>query len=132
MSETEPRPKALDHYTEPPPHATLHLCSPDNYCGCSVARSCPTLCDPLIAARQASLTFAISWSLLKLISTESVMSSNHLILCLPLLLLPSIFPSIRVFSSESALHIRCPKYCSFSFIISPSNVLSGLISFRIE
>ena len=71
-------------------------------------------------------------SLLKLISTESVIPSNHLILCCPLLLLPSVFPSIRVFSSESPLHIRCPKNWSFSFSISPSNEYSGLISFRID
>ena len=72
------------------------------------------------------------WSLLKLISIESVMPSNHLILCHPFLLLPSIFPSIRVFSNESALHIRWPKYWSFSFSISPSNEYSGLISFRMD
>ena len=79
------------------------------------------------AARQASLSLTNSWSLLKLMSIESVMPSNHLILCRPLLLLPSIFPRIRVFSSESALHIRRPKYWSFSFNISPSNEHSGLI-----
>ena len=73
-----------------------------------------------------------SWSLLKLISMESVMSSNHLILCFPLLLLPSIFPSISVFANESALHIRWPKYWSFSFNISPSNGHPGLISFRTD
>ena len=73
-----------------------------------------------------------SWSLLKLRSIESVMPSNHLILCLTLLLLPSIFPSIRVFSRESVIHIRCPKYWSFTFSISPSNEYSGLISFRID
>ena len=73
-----------------------------------------------------------SWSLLKLMSIESVMPSNHLILCHPLLLLPSIFPSIRVFSSESVLRIRWPKYWSFSFSISPSNEYSGLISFRMD
>ena len=84
------------------------------------------------AARQASLSLISSRSLLKLISIESVMPSNHLILCCPLLLLPSVFPSIRVFSSESALHIRWPKYWSFSFSISPSNEYSGLISFRID
>ena len=84
------------------------------------------------AARQASLSFTISWSLFKLMSVESVMSSNHLILCRPLLLLPSIFPSIRVFSNESALCIKWPKYWSFSFSISPSNEYSGLISFRID
>ena len=73
-----------------------------------------------------------SWSLLKLTSIESVMPSNHLVLCRPLLLLPSIFPSIRVFLNESALHIRQPKYWSFSFSISPSNEYSGLISFRMD
>ena len=87
---------------------------------------------PWIAARQASLSFTISWSLLKLMSIESVMPSSHLILCHPLLLPPSIIPSIRVFSNESALRIRCPKYWSFSFRISPSNEYSGLISFRID
>ena len=87
---------------------------------------------PWITARQASLSITNSWSLLKLISIESVMPSNHLILCCPLLLLPSIFPSIRVFSSELVLHIRWPKYWSFSFSISPSNEYSGLISFRID
>ena len=84
------------------------------------------------AARQAFLFFTISRSLLKLISTESVMPSNHLILCHPLLLLPSTFPSIRVFSDESALRIRSPKYWSFGFSISSSNEYSGLISFRID
>ena len=82
-------------------------------------------------ARQASLPITNSRSLPKLMSIESVMASNHLILCCPLLLLPSIFPSIRVFSNESALHIRWPEYWSFSFNISPSNEYSGLISFRI-
>ena len=83
-------------------------------------------------ARQASLSFAISQSLLKLMSVESVMPSNHLILCRPLLLLPSVFPSIRVFSHESALCIRRPKYWSFSFSINPSNECSELISFRMD
>ena len=87
---------------------------------------------PQTTARQASLSITISWSLLKLMSIESVMPSNHLILCRPLLLLPSIFPSIRVFSNESALRIRWPKYWSFSFNISPSNEHSGLISFRMD
>ena len=82
------------------------------------------------AACQASLSFTISWSLLKLMFPESVMPSNYVILCHPLLLLPSIFPSIRVFSNESGLRIRWPKYWSFS--ISPSNEYSGLISFRIN
>ena len=87
---------------------------------------------PWTAAHQASLSFTISWSLFKLMSIESVKPSNHLILCCPLLLLLSIFPRIRVFSNESALHIMCPKYWSFSFSISPSNEYSGLISFRID
>ena len=87
---------------------------------------------PWIGARQASLSITNSWSLLKLMSIESVMPSNHLILCRPLLLLPSIFPSIWVFSNESALRIKWPKYWSFSFNISPSNEHSGLISFRMD
>ena len=84
------------------------------------------------AACQASLSFTISQSLLKLMSIESVIPSNHFILCHPLLLLPSIFPSFRVFSNESALRIKWPKYWSFSFCNSPSNEYSGLISFRID
>ena len=87
---------------------------------------------PWTAARQPSLSITNSWSLLKLMSIESVMSSNYLILCHPLLLPPSIFSSIRVFSNESALGIRWPKYWSFSFSISPSNEYSGLISFRMD
>ena len=87
---------------------------------------------PWIAARQASLSITNSWSLLKSMSIESVMPSSHLILCCPFPLLPSIFLSIRVFSNESALHIRWPKYWSFSFSISPSNEHSGLISFRMD
>ena len=87
---------------------------------------------PRTAACQASLSITNSQSLCKLMSIESVMPSNHLILCRPLLLLPSIFPSIRVFSNESVLHIRWPKYWSFSFSISPSNEYSGLISFRMD
>ena len=87
---------------------------------------------PWTAARQVSLSITNSQSLLKLMSIESMMSSNHLILCHPLLLPPSIFPSIRVFSNESALCIRWPKYWSFSFNISPSNAYSGLISFRMD
>ena len=87
---------------------------------------------PWTAACQASLSITNSQSLLKLMSVESVMPSNHLILCRPLLLLPSIFPSIRVFSNGSALHIRWPKYWNFSFSISPSNEYSGLISFRMH
>ena len=87
---------------------------------------------PWTAARQASLIITNSWSLLKLMSIESVMPSNHLILCHPLLLLPSVFPSIRVFSNESFLHIRWPEYCSFSFSINPSNEYLRLISFRMS
>ena len=83
-------------------------------------------------ARQASLSITNSQSLLKLESNELVMPSNHLIICHPLLLLPSIFPSIRVFSKKSVFHIRCPKYWSFSFSISHSNEYSGLVSFRID
>ena len=86
----------------------------------------------LTAAHQASLSIIASWSLLKLISITLVMPSNHLILCRPLLLLPPIFASIRVFSNELVLHIRWPKYWSFSFSISPSNEYSGLISFRMD
>ena len=87
---------------------------------------------PWTAARQASLSFTNSWSLLKLISIELVRPSNHLILCHPFLLLPSIFPSIRVFSNKSVFHIRWPKYWSFSFSVSPSNEYSRLISFRMD
>ena len=87
---------------------------------------------PWTSARQASLSITNSPSLPKLIAIELVMPSNHLTVCCPLLLLPSIFPNIRVFSNESALHIRWPKYWSFSFIISPSNEHSGLISFRMD
>ena len=87
---------------------------------------------PWTAARQASLSISNSQSLPKLMSIESVIPSNHLILCYPLLLLPSVFPSIRVFPNESVLRIRWPKYWSFSFSISPSNGYSGLISFRLD
>ena len=86
---------------------------------------------PWNAACQSSLSITNSRSLLKLTSSESLMPSNHLILCCPLLLLPSIFSSVRIFSHELALHIRLSKYCSFSFNISPPNEYSGLISFRI-
>ena len=99
---------------------------------CSVAKSCLTLCDPMECSTQASLVFTISWSLLKLMSIEWMMPSSHLILCHSLLLLPSIFPSIRIFSSESALCIRWPRDWTFTFSISPSNDYSGLLSFRID
>ena len=113
----------------------------------SVAQSCPTLCNPSsvqlfsrvrrfatpwTATHQASLSITNSRSLLKFTPIESVTPSNHLILCHPLLLLPSIFPSIRVFSNESVLCIRWPKYWSFSFSISPSNEYSGLIYLRMD
>ena len=97
-----------------------------------VAQSCPTLVTPRTAACQASLSITNSRRLLKLMSIDLVMPSNHLILCRPLLLLPSIFPSIRVFSNESVLCIRWPKYWNFSFSISPSNEYSGLIFFRTD
>ena len=98
----------------------------------SVTQSCPTLCAPWIAARQASLSITNSRSSLRLMSIESVMPSSHLILCCPLLLLPPIPPSITVFSSESTLRMRWPKYWSFSFSISPSNEHPGPISFRMD
>ena len=98
----------------------------------SVAQSCPTLCNPMIAAGQASLSITISRSLRKLMFIESVMPSSHLILCHPLLLLPPIPLSIRVFSNESTLPIRGPKCWSFSFSISPSKEHRELISFRMD
>ena len=97
----------------------------------SVTQSCPTLCDPM-NRRRPSLSITNSQSLLKLMPIESVMPSSHLLLCRPLLLLPPIPPSIRVFSSESHLRMRWPKYWSFSFSISPSNEQPGLISFRMD
>ena len=101
------------------------------WCCYSVTESYLTLWDSMDCCSQASLSFIISQNLLKLVSIELVMPSNHLILCCQLLL-PSIFPSIRVFSNELALCIRWPKYWSFSFSINPSNEYSGLISFRID
>ena len=95
----------------------------------SLTQLCPVLCDPINCNMPGFPVITNSWSLHKLMSIESVMPSKHLILCHALLLLPSIFPSIRVFSNESALHIRWPKYWSLSFSISTSNVYSGLISF---
>ena len=132
-----PNPKLLIHSS---PHL-FPLC-----CCCSVSKSCPALCHPISSvpllsrvrrsatpwttALQASLSITNSWSFLKLMSIESVMPTNHLILCCPLLFLPSIFPSIRLFSNESALCIRWSKCWSFSCSISPSNEYSGLVSFR--
>ena len=98
----------------------------------SVTQLCLTLCGPMDAAHQAFLSINNSQSLPKLMSIELVMPSNQLILCCPLLLLPSIFPSVRVFSNESVLLIRWPKYWSFSFNISPSTEHPGLISFRMD
>ena len=98
----------------------------------SVAQSCPTLWNPMNCSMPGLLSITNSWSLLKLMSIESVMPSSHLILCHPLLLLPPIPPRIRVFSNESTLHMRWPKYWSFSFSISPSSEHPGLISFRMD
>ena len=98
----------------------------------SVAQSCLTLFDPMDYSTPGFPVHCNSWSLLKLMSIVSMMPSSHLVLCCPLLLLPSIFPSIRVFSNESALWIRLPKYWSFSFSISPSNEYLELISYRID
>ena len=99
-------------------------------CCCSVTKSCTTLCNPMNCITPGSLSFTVSWSLLRFMSIELMMLSNHLICCYPLLLLPPVFPNIRVFSNEMALHIRWPKYWYLS--ISPSNEYSGLISFRID
>ena len=106
----------------------------NNICFVSVQFSHLVISDSVTpsVARQVSLSITNTWTLLKLTSIELVMPSNHLILCRPLLLLPSIFPSIRVFSNESVLCIRCSKYWSFSFSISPSNEHPGLISFRMD
>jgi len=101
-------------------------------CYCSILSPVQLFVIPWTAAHQASLSFTISQSLIKLLSIELVMPSNHLILCCPLLFLPSVFPSIRVFFNESALYIRWLKYWNLSFSISPPNKYSGLISFRID
>ena len=97
-----------------------------------VAQSCLTLCDPMECSTPGFPVHHHSWSILKHMPIELVMPSNHLILCRPLFFLPSIFPSIRVFSNKSSLRIRWPKYWTFSFSISPSNEYSGLISFRVD
>ena len=99
---------------------------------CSVAKSCPTLCDHWTAAYPAPLSFTISWSLLKFMSIELVMLSNHHILCLPLLLFLQSFPALRSYFHKSVLPIRWPKYWSFSYSNSPSNEYSGLISIRTD
>ena len=108
------------------------MVTPTQWTYCSVAQLCPTFVTPWIVACQASLPFIISQSLLKLMSIELVMPSNHLFLCHPLFLLTSIFPSTRVFSNELTLCIRWPKFWSFSFSISPSNEYSVSTSFRID
>ena len=116
--------KILNHHA-----VYLKLVLQINYV-CLVGKSCLTLCNPMDYSTPSFPVYHQLPELLKLMSIESVMPSNHLILCHPLLLLPSIFPSIRVFSNELALRIRWPKYWSFSFSISPSNEYSGSISFR--
>ena len=98
----------------------------------SVSQSCPTLCDPMNRSTPGLLSITNSWSSLTLTSVKSVMPSSHLILCCPLLLLPAIPPSITVFSNESTLHMRWPKYWSFSFSIIPSKEIPGLVSFRMD
>ena len=101
-------------------------------CCCSVTQSCLTLRPPRTTTSQVSLSFTISWSLINFMSIELVTPSNHLILCCPLVLLPSIFPSIRVFSNESVIYMKWPKYWSFSFSISPYNEYSGLIFLKVN
>ena len=116
-------------------HKDNYVCrsrSKENIQFSSVAKSCPTLCDPMNRSTPASLPVTNSWSPPKPVSIELMVSSNHLILYRPLLLPPSTFPSIRVFSNESVLHIKWPKYWSLSFNISPSNEHPGLISFRMD
>ena len=115
-----------------PPHWKVTATRPPGIVVVQWLSCVPLFATPWAEAHRASLSFSLSWSLLKLMSNESVMLPNHLILCCPLLLLPSIFLSIRVFSNESALHSKWPKYWSFSFDISPSNEYSGFISFRID
>ena len=108
------------------------MCSCPLFCSVQLLSRVRLFVSPWITERQASLFITNSWSLFKLMSIQSVMPFSHFILCCPLLLLPSIFPSIRVFSNESVLHNRWPKDCSFSFSISPSNEHPGLISFRMD
>ena len=119
-----------DLYSEQKQYLTH--CSSDQFSSVQSLSHVWLFAAPWTAAHQASLSITNSWSLLKLMPIELVMPSNHLILCRPLPLLPSIFPSIRVFSNESALRNRWPKYWSFSFNISPSSEYSGLISFRVD
>ena len=107
-------------------------CTSRHFCSVQLLGCVQLFVTPWTAARQASLSITNAWSLLKLMSIELVMPSKHLILCHPLLLPPSTFPSLRIFSSESVLHIKWPKYWSISFSITSSNGYSGLISFRID
>ena len=120
------------HHTQHPSHKQILLYPKDHISSVQSLSRVQLFATPWTAARQASLSITNSQSLLKLMSIKLVMPSNHIILCRPLLLLPSIFPSIRVCSNESALRIRRPTYWSFSFSITPSNEYSGLISFRID
>ena len=120
---------SLVHYSSTIPLSLIVISKVVVQFSCSVVSDFAT---PWTAAHQASLSITNSWNLLKIMSFETVMPSNRLILCHPLLLPPSIFPSIRVFSNESVLYIRWPKYRSFSFSISPFNEYSGLISFRMD
>ena len=135
------QPHALQHARlpcpSPTPRTCSSLCPSSRWCHATISSSVIPFSSsfqsfPSSGSFPMSLSFSISQSLLKLMSIASLMPSNHLILCHPLLLLPSIFPSIKVFSNESALHIRWPKYWSFSFSISPYSEYSGLISFRID
>ena len=143
-SHHQPRPLQGNFHVDPawdfPFHSHQASVAPSLFClvcACPIVvvqslSSVQLFATPWPAACQASLSFTISWSLLKLMSIDSVIPSSRFILCCPLLLLPSIFPSIKVFSKESVLPIRWPKYWSFSFSINPSNDYSGLISFRID
>ena len=110
----------------------MYLLLIKSYCCCSVTKFCPTRCDPLNCTTPGFPVLHHLPELLKLLSTESMMPSNHLILCRPVLLLPSVFLTIRIFANESTVPIRSPKYWRFCFSISPSNEYSGLISFRID
>ena len=132
-SRMNPRMESTKRVKHPSEESTLWNCKGTEAFSSGQSLSCAQLfVTPWTTARQASLSITNSWSLFKLTSIELAMPSNHLILCRSLLLLPSIFPSIRIFSNESAFHIRWPKYWSFSFNNIPSNKHSGLISFRMD
>ena len=123
---------ALSHHFHPDGHKVLKVSALLIWCCCPFTGSYLTLCDPVDCSTPGFLSFTISWSLLRFMSIELLMLSNHLILCPPLLLSPSVFPSVSVFANELALHIRWPQYWSFSFSICPSSDYSGLISFKID